>query len=1222
MKNRPIQFAVRYAILVALGLNIFQVPSSAQADSFVSTPGCLQTVGDSSPSKVLASVVGDECVLTFYENNTWVPPSGGANVRYLVVGGGGGGAARYGGGGGAGGFLTGNVTLTNTQIISVGAGGRGGGVSGNGDSGESGSNSSFGSLTAIGGGGGQTSFGSDSLNHGKSGGSGGGAGIYSSSSTDDTSETGYAGGAPTSGQGYAGGGSGPGYSSLKQPNGRYALYAWSDVRNTGGGGGAGGPGITGKGGSTEAATRNTESTITRVKPDGGPGLSSDITGSSIFYAGGGGGASGAAYSFLYMFDQLVTTAGNGSGGMGGGGAGSPTVGTDGVSGTDYLGGGGGGGGVSETQINFSGGSGGKGVVIIRFSLTTLITPCGYEIDYSTGDFVTSTLLNGYCILTFTTGATRDSTTATNFLRLPPRVTSIEYLIVGGGGSGGAGVPQGNEGGAGGAGGLRTGTIAVNASDSLTVVIGVGGIGDSTTGTNGSDSYIRNGATELVRAHGGGKGSTTTANTCPKTTNPGNGGSGGGTSFNCGTTTNAGGTGNSGGYLPVEGYDGEGFTNPTFSLGGGGGGAGGRGGYRLSTQLRAHGGDGVISSITGSEKVYAGGGSGINTNVSGTDSTTSTAKFPEGGGAILSGSSRYVGVGGYAQACTGTNTTASTDGAADTGSGGGAGYCSSASAGGKGADGVIIIKYLIPTNGVQTNSLNMSCKSEGGGTQNYNFTTSPFSTETSTTITDASFPYAGDLSAKHDWGGDVTTARGGYGGPAGCGSNDWTVYISGYIQAPDDSNSKSVFFKTKTDDGAYLIVDGKVLINDKSDHGPSSYITARQNGTDYGLPMAPKSWHFVQFWMHERGGGAYAELAWWYSGIPGGSDQTIPITRLSKTVPRTITATYTEPHYSEVTALRATVDTASAVFGGVNDSSTSMSLGGSFQFLDSGTVINGCSSVRPVNGYAKCDWTPLGVETRTVWVVFIPDTSTTSALVQYKVFSTTILKMDVYVYKGHQAPIRIGQYDAFPGVSTYPLNVYSDSSTYPSIGAITRTLLDSGTANCVLDSTKFFLTAPKVGTCSVQAVRLGTTLYLPETVTATIYWIQFKNNFVTQVATAPTQIALSGEVQIIKHSYDTLTITNFQDANGLVITSAAVGDVIRIVGTGFSSTDMLTVIHLGGRNDLYLDPSIGGITAYSTSDPAANYFQFIIPDGTATDFVLLESSKGTVSSPTRLEIVTR
>lgn len=78
--------------------------------------------------------------------------------------------------------------------------------------------------------------------------------------------------------------------------------------------------------------------------DGGAGLSSDITGDSIFYAGGGAGAA-----------EDSTTA-HGNGGIGGGG----NAGQNGTANTG--GGGGGGGGVLNS------GSGGSGIVIVRYRI--------------------------------------------------------------------------------------------------------------------------------------------------------------------------------------------------------------------------------------------------------------------------------------------------------------------------------------------------------------------------------------------------------------------------------------------------------------------------------------------------------------------------------------------------------------------------------------------------------------------------------------------------------------------------------------------------------------------------------------------------------------------------------------------------------------------------------------------------------------------------------------
>lgn len=244
------------------------------------------------------------------------------SVEYLVVAGGGGGG-RYGGGGGAGGFLTGTFTPVvtgTTYTVTVGAGGAGGAgaVSGN--------NSVFGSFTSFGGGGAGT-FGN--LN-GKSGGSGGGGGGGTATAT---------GGAGTVGQGNAGGGG--------------ANYR---------GGGGGGAGAVGE-----------NSVGTGGLGNGGTGLSSSISGSSVFYAGGGGGRSNPP----------------GAGGAGGGGGGSYSG--TGTAGTANTGGGGGGGGTG-------GGAGGSGVVIIRY-------PDAFANASSTTGSPTLTNTGGFKIYTFNASGT-------------------------------------------------------------------------------------------------------------------------------------------------------------------------------------------------------------------------------------------------------------------------------------------------------------------------------------------------------------------------------------------------------------------------------------------------------------------------------------------------------------------------------------------------------------------------------------------------------------------------------------------------------------------------------------------------------------------------------------------------------------------------------------------------------------------------------------------------
>jgi hypothetical protein len=275
---------------------------------------------------------------TFRSSGTFTPTQA-LTADYLVVAGGGaGGPAYYGGGGGAGGLLstvssTGGggslqtpltMSLDTAYTVTVGAGGSGG-TSSFTARGTAGSNSSItGSgittVTATGGGGGGT-FSTSGQTAGGDGGSSGGGGGGSAS----------AGGTRTASpvQGYTGG---------TGANDGGSTYAAG-----GGGGGAGanggnpsGSGASGTGGA------------------GGAGVSNSITGSSVTYGGGGGGG--------YGRDGGVAGGNVGPGGSGGGGNGS-TNGSAGSNGTANTGGGGGGAG-GYPQAN---GTGGSGIIVIRYS---------------------------------------------------------------------------------------------------------------------------------------------------------------------------------------------------------------------------------------------------------------------------------------------------------------------------------------------------------------------------------------------------------------------------------------------------------------------------------------------------------------------------------------------------------------------------------------------------------------------------------------------------------------------------------------------------------------------------------------------------------------------------------------------------------------------------------------------------------------------------------------
>jgi hypothetical protein len=272
------------------------------------------------------------------------------SLEYVIVAGGGGAGSgngppsASGGGGGAGGYRSSvagessgggalaetplTITPGATYSVVVGAGG----VGQNDLAGTSGNISSLGTIVSLGGGGG--GCGNAASGQPLSGGSGGGHDYG-------------AGAAGTAGQGFAGG------------NGR--ANGGSDYYG-GGGGGAGQVGA---------------SSTLGVNGAGGNGVSSNITGTATFRAGGGG-------SGKYNFNNGAAAA---LGGLGGGGRGSDGTGAGGSAGTVNTGGGGGGG---PRATPFAGGS---GIVIVRYA----------GAQRGSGGVVTSS--GGFTIHTFTTSGT-------------------------------------------------------------------------------------------------------------------------------------------------------------------------------------------------------------------------------------------------------------------------------------------------------------------------------------------------------------------------------------------------------------------------------------------------------------------------------------------------------------------------------------------------------------------------------------------------------------------------------------------------------------------------------------------------------------------------------------------------------------------------------------------------------------------------------------------------
>lgn len=279
----------------------------------------------------------------------------GSKVDVLIVGGGGGGggganATWHGGGGGGAGavrLLT-NFTVEAGQTYNVGVGsggigGQGGVSSGQASNGTNGETSMFGSYAASGGGGGDAAL---AGGQGNFGGSGGGE---------------AAGSGPSGGGGTARNFSNNDY-TMGHTGGRWYNSGASggDPYGSGGGGAGGGGHFTGR----------------RYAGTGGHGVNlSTVFGTSYGESGtfgGGGGGGGADDNSNYNSNnQNGFRPQGGPGGGGDGGGGGNNNGSDGAAGAANTGGGGGGGYGGTPQYN--GGTGGSGIVIVRYKTNTAYT---------------------------------------------------------------------------------------------------------------------------------------------------------------------------------------------------------------------------------------------------------------------------------------------------------------------------------------------------------------------------------------------------------------------------------------------------------------------------------------------------------------------------------------------------------------------------------------------------------------------------------------------------------------------------------------------------------------------------------------------------------------------------------------------------------------------------------------------------------------------------------
>ena len=410
------------------------------------------------------------------------------SVDYLIVAGGGSGGAYNGGGGGAGGLLSSHPDIpaplrgtavpidAGTYPIVVGAGAAS--IHGGGSHGFQGTPSvvNFPSaLTATGGGGGggYSPGIPEAICGGGDGGSGGGA-SYGASVGEGTAGQGNDGGEGFPGNQYCGGGGG----------------------GAGGGGDPGNPGDGDNGWGGLGLQCRIASNPTDISPVGAPGPGGPTTANGWFCGGGGGG----------RYNTSDDTSGGGPGTAGssvsGGGYGGAPSGASGGPGGIATGGGGGAGG-DGSAIS---GSGGPGLVVLRYEIAT--TPSTAKASGGNVSFTPTHTIHAFL-------------TSGEFAAPPTFSETVEYVQVGGGGggggSGGSGVAGG---GGGGAGNYKTNSTPLSGPFTLSVTVGGGGAGGAGTlergnpynpepGNDGSLSSVNwpspHGTVNTPGGGGGGKG---------------------------------------------------------------------------------------------------------------------------------------------------------------------------------------------------------------------------------------------------------------------------------------------------------------------------------------------------------------------------------------------------------------------------------------------------------------------------------------------------------------------------------------------------------------------------------------------------------------------------------------------------------------------------------------------------------------------------------------------
>ena len=354
-----------YTASYATGIPPFTFTSSTSSVNSVCAPITGTYIGDGTNGTLGVSYTYEK--FTGLQRCNWIIPQGVTSADYVVVGsGGGGGTGRGGGGGGAGVAAGSGLTLTPGSVYEIAVASP---TSGQNDGAYSWISKDGTQLVVAAGGGAGGSMSTDvgeiTGNNGASasatvksaGGSGGGGGNNFNNGSPHYGAGGVGGIGTVTGN--VGGNS---YRCDPDPLNSYSansdgdFFKGSGGRTTGGGGGAGGAGV----GFSYATGCPTYASN---PPNGGPGISSRLTGSVETYGGGGGGADGRTEATP---ESTYRSTGRGLGNGGGGDGASfrdssgtlitaqlPTAGTPNT-------GGGGGGGIHTSM------PGGSGVVVVRY----------------------------------------------------------------------------------------------------------------------------------------------------------------------------------------------------------------------------------------------------------------------------------------------------------------------------------------------------------------------------------------------------------------------------------------------------------------------------------------------------------------------------------------------------------------------------------------------------------------------------------------------------------------------------------------------------------------------------------------------------------------------------------------------------------------------------------------------------------------------------------------